>query len=40
MLHIYNKSQHLLHDTTDTKKKLDTLMELEKTKQTIHKCYE
>ena len=40
MLHIYNKSQHLLHDTTDTKKKLDTLMELEKSKQTIHKCYE
>jgi len=40
MLHIYNKSQHLLQDTTDTKKKLDTLMELEKSKHTIEKCYE
>jgi hypothetical protein len=40
MLHIYNKSQHLLNDTTDTKKKLDALMELEKSKHTIQKCYE
>ena len=40
VLHIFNKSKHLLHDTTNTKDKLSALLELKATQEELKVCYE
>ena len=40
ILNIFNKSKHLLQNTEDTKQKLDSLLQLKKSKKKIKTCYE